>query len=453
MLSQAARRLLPKRPFCHWTVAVACLGLQNHSSAQEAPRLPNGEVSARSFVDQSQIVSKYTTELYAHQSTLRIVKGMGYAAYQANDLTTKENAEGQVIRLAVFNILNPTGTVSWVDVCLPGENLNGVPLADTFVAGPILHVIGDETLRVFFTSRLPTDSAPMFRVLYKDLYLSTGALSELKQARCTVERKPDEEVDLAQPAVQRHLDFLFGPGTGAQFSKGISLTCDMVPFDGALYSTVQIKNSAGGKTLLMTNVLMRSTDQGASWELLGAPDPKLLSGDETSVKILAEPVMTQDAGNIYLHLRSNTPAHGYVLSKAEKKDPYTFDKPVTKWGFGVGRPAICDFGKPIGIVAMFTAPTMQMGGTATTRSRCDVVRIDPTYSRYELAFPVVDYNAVNTPFICPYNDEMYVAYSTGRRRLTPKFGTSEIVFSKLRREFFVPVKEDSQPAPAEEESR
>lgn len=37
-----------------------------------------------------------------------------------------------------------------------------------------------------------------------------------------------------------------------------------------------------------------------------------------------------------------------------------------------------------------------------------------------------------------YRDEVHVTYTTGRRRLTPKFGTSEIVFSKLRREFFVP---------------
>lgn len=453
MLSQAARRLLQKSCFCHCAVVFTCLCLRSHSAAQGAPKLPNGEISARSFVDQSQIVSKYTTELYAHQSTLRIVKGMGYAAYQANDLTTKENAEGQVIRLAVFNILNPTSTAGWVDVCVPGENLNGVPLANTFVAGPILHTIGEDTLRIFFTSRLPTDSAATFRVLYKDLAVATGAFSELRQARCTVARHADEEMDLAQPAVQRHLDFLFGAGTGAQFSKGISLTCDMVPFDGALYSTVQIKNSAGGKTLLLTNVLMRSQDEGATWELLGAPDPKLLSGDDAAVKILAEPVMTQDAKNVYLHLRSNTPAHGYVLSKAEKKDLYKFDKPVTKWPYGVGRPAICDFGKPIGIVAMFTAPTVQMGGTATTRNRCDVVQIDRTYTHYNLAFPVVDYNAVNTPFICSYNDEMYVLYSTGKRRLTPKFGTSEIVFSKLRREFFVPLKDEPQPAATEEEPR
>jgi hypothetical protein len=183
---------------------------------------------------------------------------------------------------------------------------------------------------------------------------------------------------------------------------------------------------------------MRSADQGSTWELLGAPDPRLLPGDTAdAVKILAEPAMTQDGKSIFLHLRSNVAANGYVLSKANKSDLYTFDAPVTKWTYGIGRPAICDFGKPIGIVAMFTAPSVPMGGTTVTRNRCDVVRIDRAYGRYALAFSVVDYDAVNTPFIHPYNDEMYVAYSTGRRRLTPRFGTSEIVFSKLRREFFI----------------
>lgn len=86
---------------------------------------------------------------------------------------------------------------------------------------------------------------------------------------------------------------------------------------------------------------------------------------------------------------------------------------------------------------MFTAPSVQMGGRTVSRNRCDVVRIDPSCTTYTRAFSIVDYDAVNTPFMCLYNDEVYVTYSTGRRRLIPKFGTSEIVFSKLRREFFV----------------
>lgn len=186
----------------------------------------------------------------------------------------------------------------------------------------------------------------------------------------------------------------------------------------------------------MTNVLMRSVDQGITWELMGAPDPRLL---QTEVKILAEPAMTQDKDFIYLHLRSNVVESGYVLSKANKADLYAFDAPLTKWTYGIGRPTLADFGKPIGMVAMFTAPSIPMGGASITRNTC-VVRIDGSYSRYERAFSVTDYNAVNTPFMYLYNDEMYVTYSTGRRRLLPKFGTSEIVFSKLRREFFVPVK-------------
>jgi hypothetical protein len=149
--------------------------------------------------------------------------------------------------------------------------------------------------------------------------------------------------------------------------------------------------------------------------------------------------MTHDKRNIYLHLRSNVPANGYVLSKTKKADLFTFDAPVKRWTYGIGRPTIGDFGKPIGLVAMFTAQSVQMGGATVSRNKCEVVRIDPEYGDYKLAFSIVDYDAVNTPFMHLYNDEMYVAYTTGRRRLTPKFGTSEIVFSKLRREFFVPT--------------
>ena len=411
-----------------------CLIGLSGARADEISKRPDGALSARSFVDQSQIVSKYTTELYAHQSSLRIVKGIGYSVYQCNETTPEENKEGQIARMTIFNILNPTATAKWVDVSGPGDSSNGITIAGRFVSSPMLHRIDDDTLRIFFCSRSEGDAAPAYRVFLKDYTISTGTLSGLHQVRCTIAKQPETKLDLTQDAVQRHLDYLFGPGFGAQFGKGISTACDFVEFDGQFYSTIQIKNSQDGKTLLLTNILMRSSDQGATWELLGAPDPRLLPGE---VKILAEPAMTQDKKHIYLHIRSNVLEIGYVLTKASKSDLYTFDGPVTKWTYGIGRPTICDLGKPIGIVAMFTAQSVPMGGNNVTRNKCDVVQIDPTYTTYTRAFSIVDYNAVNTPFMHLYNDEVYVTYSTGRRRLIPKFGTSEIVFSKLRREFFV----------------
>ncbi|MBA4019485.1 MAG: hypothetical protein C0483_20155 [Pirellula sp.] len=424
-------------PALLWSITAQML------SAAEPRALPSGEVSARSFVDTSQIVSNFAKEQYAHQCTMRIVDGIGYVAYQCNESTPEENQAGQVVRLAIFNILNPTATAKWIDVSGPNDSSGGITITGTFVASPILHSIGDATdgshaIRIFFASRQEGDTVPIFRVFYKDYSIADGKLGELRQVRCSIGKQPAELHDLSMPVVQRHLDFLFGPGVGEPFSKGITPTCDMVSIDGTLYSTIQIKNSADGRTLLMTNVLMRSTDEGATWELLGAPDPRLLPGDAPdAVKILAEPALSHDGANIYLHLRTNQATTGYVLSKAPKSDLYNFDAPETKWTYGIGRPAICDFGKPIGTVALFTAPSVTLGGAGVSRNRLDVVQIDRTYKAYSRAFSIVDYNAVNTPFICPYNDEMYVAYTTGKRRLIPKFGTSEIVFTKLRREFFV----------------
>ena len=125
----------------------------NHAFSAEKLNLPNGQVSARSFVDQSQIVSKFTSELYAHQCSMRIVGGIGYVAYQCNEATTAENATGQVVRMAIFNILNPTVSVKWVDVASPGEASGGIAISGLFVASPILHAIGDDRIRIFFSSR------------------------------------------------------------------------------------------------------------------------------------------------------------------------------------------------------------------------------------------------------------------------------------------------------------
>jgi hypothetical protein len=397
---------------------------------------PDGQVSSRSFVDQAQIISNYQTELYAHQSGLRIVQGIGYAVYQCNESNPEENKAGQVARMAVFNILNPTATAKWVDIAKACDSSGGVTLGDTFVSAPMIHALGEETLRIFFTGRQEGDPVSAYRAFSRDYRIATATLSELHPLRCTIAKEPDKVLDLTQAALQSHLDFLFGAGTGASFSKGISTACDFVEFNGQLYSTIQIKNSQDGQTRLLTNILMRSADHGSTWELLGAPDPRQLTNE---VKILAEPVITQDKTHVYLHLRSNVIETGYMLSKAAKTDLYHFDAPVTKWTYGIGRPTLCDFGKPIGLVALFTAPSIQMGGNTVTRNKCDVVQIDNHYQTYTKAFSIVDFNAVNTPFMHLYRDEVYVTYTTGRRRLLPKFGTSEVVFSKLRREFFIPA--------------
>lgn len=409
--------------------------LAGTSFAADPPKLPDGAVSSRSFVDQAQIVSNYQKELYAHQSALRIVNGIGYAVYQCNESSIEENKAGQVARMAVFNILNPTVTAKWIDIAKAGDSSGGITLGGTSVSAPMLHALGEDTLRIFFTGRLKNDPGPASRAFYRDYDITTATLSELHPLRCTIAQQPGHVLDLTQESLQRHLDFLFGAGTGALFSKGLSTACDFVEFDGQLYSTIQIKNSEGGQTQLLTNILMRSSDQGATWELLGAPDPRLLTNE---VKILAEPAITQNKTHIYLHLRSNVIETGYMLSKAAKTDLYHFDTPVTQWTYGIGRPTLCDFGKPIGLVAMFTAPSVPMGGNSVTRNKCDVVQIDTHYKTYTKAFSIIDYDAVNTPFMHLYRDEVYVSYSTGRRRLHPKFGTSEIVFSKLRREFFIP---------------
>ena len=396
-------------------------------------KIPEDTVAARPFVEQAQIVSRCPQELYAHQSSLRIVQGIGYAAYQCNEKTPEENKEGQLARMAIFEIGNPAATAHWVDIATPGESSGGITLTGKFVSAPMLHRVSNDTLRIFFCSRGAGDQNPSSRVYFKDYTISIGKLTELRQARCTIAKQPETKVDLEEKAVQRHLDFLFGEGFGVQFSKGISTACDFIEADGQLYSTIQIKNSQNGKTLLLTNILMRSADHGATWELLGAPDPRLLPGE---IKILAEPALTIDAKTIHLHLRSNVVTTGYVLSNASKADPYHFDTPVTKWTFGIGRPSIVDLGGSAGLLAFFTAPTVQTGPQTVTRNKCDAVRIDAACSQYQKAFAIFDPNAVNTPFFVHAGDDLYATYSTGRRHLIPKFGTSEILFGKLPRELW-----------------
>ncbi len=127
---------------------------------------------------------------------------------------TSENAAGQVARLAIFNFLNPTATAKWLDVSGPGDASNGIAIGGTFAASPMLHAVGDNTIRIFFAARQAGDTVPIYRVLYKDYTISTAKFSELHQVRCTIAKTPGEILDLTLPTVQRHVDFLVGSGLG-----------------------------------------------------------------------------------------------------------------------------------------------------------------------------------------------------------------------------------------------
>ncbi|MEZ0388569.1 MAG: hypothetical protein ACAI34_15965 [Verrucomicrobium sp.] len=413
-------------------------GLLAQSSSQVLT-LPedNPDPVARAIVQGAQVISRMATERYAHQSSMRIIDDKGYVVYQANDGTPQENAAGQVARLAIFKLSDPAGTVRWVDISGPGDESGGIKLTGRFVSSPLLHSIDGKTLRCFFTGKAEGDTLSNERVLYKDYDLATDTLSGLKQVKCVIARKPEESHDLCAVSVQAHLEHLFGPGAGQKYGRGINPACDFLDIGGVLYSTIQIKNSADGKTLLMTNVLMRSVDHGATWELLGAPDPEKLA---TPVKILAEPAISHDAGHVYLHLRSNVVENGYMLSRASKEDLYTFDAPKTVWGYGIGRPNLLADNAGGGSVALFTAPTVNTGPQTLTRNKCDVVQITPGCAEYRRLFSIMDRNALNTPFMQASGEEIYIAYSSGRRRLIPKFGTSEIMLSRFNRSAIFPAK-------------
>ncbi|AEI51030.1 sialidase family protein [Runella slithyformis] len=382
------------------------------------------KVYGETFVNTALPVSKFETETYAHSSYIKIINNTCYVLYMCND---KENFEGginQKIRLSTFNLLMPTQKTI-TEIAQPSQTSGSFTLDNMGLQVPNMLQISQDTLRLFFRGSVSKNRT----ILYRDYSLTTGALTNFKTVKATIARN-QSIVPLNLLNVYAHLDYLFGPGHGIGEIQDFFMTSEIEKIDDALYSVISVGSGLGKTT---TSILVKSTDNGATWSFLGAPDPRFLPGTNSMVtKYMWEGAITSSSTEIYLFCRSVN--NGITLTKANKSNLYNFTIPIKIWNTGNAKPLVFNY-PGIGLIGLFESSSSIEPNLLSNRTALDVVRISNNYSAFTKLYTISDYSGIHTPSYCLYNNEIFISYTGDKLRRTPK-NCGQIFFSRLKRNSF-----------------
>lgn len=401
------------------------------------------QVAGNSLIDNAKIVSKFDTEQYAHASFIEFVGQYGYVAYMCNEAHTAEADPGQFIRLAKFHVLTPEQKTIKT-VAIPGGTYGAITLDNVALQVPNLlkHSDNSDILRVFFRATVST----MQSVYYRDYTISTDTFGDAVQVQCKIKGNNIDVLPLTLDNAYAHYLSLYPNNavTPAQIKEAfISSEMRRSVFDAnTIYSCLSL---GSGRNTTTACVLIESTNNGGEWTLLYGPDPGTMPGTTgTDYKYFWEGAVSEDATHIYINARgaASGPAKGVWLQKIAKSNKLVAAEPLKNVYPNSGqKPSVInypDFG-----TILITQSDKAVLPAKSFRTGVDFVLINADYSVYTRLFSALDYDGIHTFSSVVKNDEVYLSYSTSKRRI-PQFrdgadsyqNTSEIMITKLDKRYF-----------------
>jgi len=410
-----------------WLLLNSTSSKVDQSLNREAYKVKSDQVSGE-ITAKATVISNFEVEKYAHSSSIKIVDGLVYVAYMCNEEGTWEGDKGQMVRLTYFNILNPSAR-TYIDICKPGLKA-GITLDNSDLSVPNTLIINNNILRIFFRGRVKGEK----KILYRDFNITQRNLSNIEEVKCRIEKKTSN-VDLSYKNAINHLNFLFGSNHGIADSEDLFVTSEIIEFNKKLYTCLSI---GGGLGRFVGSILMSSEDNGTSWTLLGAPDPRQIQSiaqRENNGKRFWEGAIAIEKESMFI-IGRGTPGNGLHISSANLNDLYQFSQPKKIYATSNVKPLLFNYPN-IGTILLNEGSLADrlIGSLVPDRTVLDVLLTSDNYNRLTKVFTIRDYNGIHTPSFYLYNDEIYITYTTGRRRLTTR-NCSEIMFVKLDRRFF-----------------
>lgn len=425
-------------PTAKW--AQMAMATETAAAVVTADTAARGRVSNNSLVSQSRIVSKFDTEVYAHSSYIEFQGDFGYVVYMCNETGTAEGDPGQFIRLSFFNVITPTSR-TFATVAVPGGTYGAITLDNAPLQVPNIIKKDTNTLRILFRGTVSGVNA----MFYRDYTISTNTFGNVFAINCMINHSVTP-VPLNQTNVYSHYNTLH-PATSMPIAPDMYtdffMTSDIRKFgDGNWYTCVSISSGLNKNT---SSILAMSTDTGASWTLYWAPDPTLLPGTTgTDFKYIWEAAVSEDATSIYVHGRgaSTGPAKGVWKFVVAKTDLYTQVGSLTLAYANSGqKPTVLSY-PSIGII-LITQSDQFVAPATSFRTGIDIVIINAGYTTYTRSFYALDFDGIHSCYLTLKNDELWLSFSTSRRRLPQIRGsvsslqnTSEIAITKLDRRYF-----------------
>ena len=217
-------------------------------------------------------VSKFDSEMYAHDSKLLIKDGIGYCAYYGNDSKSAESVKGQTIRLSVFDIKNP-GQREIYDVFKENYNygtLSTDPNLPCYT--PVLFLTEENTIRVL----AKVYEKNMQKYYYRDFSPVTKTFSAPQICKLTIANSK-EPVDFNLNNVKSHIKYLFGNDYMLNTDYMFATSEPIKTMAGYLIGLTVGVFTADWKTDQGTTLLLKTSDFGKTFECTGAPDARKIA--------------------------------------------------------------------------------------------------------------------------------------------------------------------------------
>jgi hypothetical protein len=276
-------------------------------------------ITGNKFEELRVVVSKNRSEKFAHDSKLIIEDEIGYVAYYSNDISTVEGEKNQVIRLAVFNINEPSKKEIY-DIFQPNFKYNTFKTDYLATYTPVIFKTQDKKIRIL--GRLYVNY--LERYYFRDFDPDTKTLTEPEL--CKIKNKDGSIVEFNTKNIEKHIGNLFGNNFTLSTNKNyMFLVSESVYKHNYLYLGLTIGEFTGDKFLNTgTTLLIKTNDEGKTFECLGAPNPNLINNKYT--KQFVEGAFDFTTENEITMLGRNDV--GALMMSVSKNRGMTFSNPI-----------------------------------------------------------------------------------------------------------------------------
>lgn len=217
-------------------------------------------------------ISRSETEVYAHDSKLVILNGIGYCAYYGNDTKSAESAIGQSVRLSVFDINNPSKRKVFDAF---KENYTYPTLKTDLnqpCYTPVLFITDDNKIRLLCKVYVKN----VQKYYYRDFSPETETFSDPQICKILAPASVNS-VDFDMDNVRTHLKHLFGNDFKLNTDFMFATSDPVLTKKGAFLGLTVGRFTVDWKTDEGVTLILKTNDFGKSFECVSAPDSRKIN--------------------------------------------------------------------------------------------------------------------------------------------------------------------------------
>ncbi|MBB6002412.1 sialidase family protein [Arcicella rosea] len=370
-------------------------------------------------------ISKFEGEIYAHDSKLLIVDGIGYCAYYGNDASTQEGVAGQAVRLSVFDIENPRDKVVY-DVFKSGVNYsNGIKFDDEHPCyTPVLFRTKEGSIRIL--SKVYQKGVSKY--YYRDFDIKTKNISEPKICKIVNDNLSLIDFDIVN--VRKSLKVILGENYKLSTDFMFMTSEPVRNGDSFLIGLTIGKFTVNWQTDEGTTILMKTDNAGQSFTVMGAPDSRQIATKYCLQFVEGAFDLIDNNGKNMLLIGRNS--LGNIMLSGSIDGGYTFTTPYSlnqACGYNTlaSKPNLIKYNE--GYLSIWN--TTENANNYNYRTTLEIrYGKDPSMCGNPVKIKFRNQFGCHYPSLFRYKNNFYLTYTTDSRRFN-RNSTGEICFIKL----------------------